>query len=205
MVLSVDHGAPVFTLTVAYKAGIRRDPPGRAGLALLAAHLMQQGSANVAPDEDQGLVEGAGGDHTYGIEPDFSYFSSTLPANQLDMALFLEADRMRALEITPAGLDVARSYVFEQIAGQQNQPYARALDRMIQMCFTDPADRRHVWGSDEELSNVTVEEASNFYKTYYMPSNAVLILAGDFDPKRARAAIERQFGDIPSPPRRRRW
>ena len=200
VVLSVDHGAPVFTLTVAYKAGIRRDPPRRSGLALLIAHLMQQGSSNVAAGEDQGLVEGAGGDHTYGLQEDFSYFSSTLPANQLDMALFLEADRMRALEITPAGLDAARSLVFEQIAGQQNRPYARALEQMVQMCFSDPADRRHVWGSVEELNNVTVEEAANFYKTYYAPANAVLILAGDFDPKKARAAIERQFGDIPSRP-----
>jgi predicted Zn-dependent peptidase len=200
VILSVDHGAPVFTLTVAYKAGIRRDPPGRAGLALLTAHLMQQGSANVAADEDQALVEGAGGDHTYGIQEDFTYFSSTLPANQLDLALFLEADRMQALEITQAGLDSARSYVFEQIAGQQNRPYARALDRIVQMCFNDPADRRHVYGSVPELNAVTVDEAVNFYKNYYLPSNAVLILAGDFDPPKARAAIERRFGDIPSRP-----
>jgi serine/threonine protein kinase len=200
VILSVDHGAPVFTLTVAYKAGIRRDPPERAGLALTAAHLMQQGSANVAPDEDQGLVEGVGGDHVYGIQEDFSYFSSTLPANQLDLALFLEADRMRSLQITQTGLDAARSYVFEQIAGQANRPYARALDRMVEMCFSDPADRRRVWGSVEALNRVTVDEAVNFYKTYYVPSNAVLILAGDFDPKKAHAAIERQFADVPSRP-----
>jgi predicted Zn-dependent peptidase len=200
VVLSPDHGAPVFTLTVAYDAGVRRDLPGRSGMSLLMAHLMQQGSPNVAAGEDQSLVEGAGGEHVYGIQEDISYFSSTLPANQLDMALFLEADRMRALEISQAGVDAARSYVLEQIAGQQNQPYQMALDRMVQMCFTHPANRRHIWGQAEELNQVTVEEAANFYKTYYIPSNSALVLSGDFDPARARAEIERRFGEIPSRP-----
>jgi len=200
VVLSPDHGAPVFTLTVAYNAGLRREPPGRAGMALLTAHLMQQGSANVAPGEDQALVQGAGGDYLYGLHEDYTFFSSTLPANQLDMALFLEADRMRGLEITADGLNAARSVVLEQIAGQQNQPYSRALERMIQMCFNDAADQRHWFGSAMEVSGITADQAADFYKTYYTPSNAALVLAGDFDSKKARAAIERQFGDIPARP-----
>src|SRR5262249_30617915 len=135
VVLSVDHSSPSFTLTVAYKAGIRQGPIGKSGLPLLVAHLMQQGSANVAPGEHQALVEQTGGVHNYGLMLDLTHFSSNLPASQLEMALFLEADRMRSLEITPAGFQAAHTTVLEQQAGERNRPYSGPLRRMVEMAF----------------------------------------------------------------------
>lgn len=196
VVLSVDHGAPVFTLTVAYSAGIRRDPPGKSGLAFVMAQVMQHGSENVGDGEHESLVEQAGGNHAYGIQPELAYFSSTLPANQLEMAMFLESDRMRALEITQQGLDASRAWVLEVIAGQQSRPYQGALMRLFQMSIGDVLR----YGTADGVNNITLDDVADFYKTYYVPSNAALTLAGDFDPKRARELIERYFGGVPARP-----
>jgi predicted Zn-dependent peptidase len=196
VVLSVDHGAPVFTLTVAYSAGVRRDPPGKSGLAFVVAQMMQDGSENVADGEHEGLVNEAGGSHTYGLQPDLAHYSSTLPANQLEMAMFLEADRMRALQMTQAGLEASRAWVLEAVTARENQPYQQALLRLFQMSIGETL----VSGTAQDVNRITLADAQEFYRTYYTPSNAVLTLAGDFDPARAHDLIDRYFGAIPSKP-----
>lgn len=200
VILSLDHGAPVLNLTVSYSAGARRDPPGRGGLALLVAHLMQRGSANVSAQDEKRLVENAGGNYEYGMGAASSYFSTTLPANQLELALFLEADRMRSLEINADGLEATRSLVLEQIADRKNQPYDLALDRLMQLTFANPLNQRRGMGVMEEVKNITLDEAIKFHQTYYVPSNAALALVGDFDAKTAREKIQHYFGDIAAKP-----
>ena len=198
VVLSVDHTSPTFTLVVGYNAGVRRGQPGHTGLPLMAAHLMYQGSANVASGEHTNLIERAGGKSSYGITYDYSNFSATLPANQLDLALFLEADRMRVLEITQTGLDAVRSIVHEQRAERENAPYGRALLHLPEVLFTNFVNRQSAFGSAEEVKSATVEDAATFHNTFYTPSNAELILVGDFDPKVAGERIRHYFGDIPA-------
>jgi len=198
VVLSVDHSAPVFTFLASYKAGSRRDPVGRSGLAIMVAHLMQQGSANVAAGEEESLISQLGGNHTYGIYPDSSHFADTLPASQLETALFMEADRMRSLEITPAGMDAVRSFVKEQYAENVNRPYGRALRRIMELTFSNVVNQRSFAGPPEEIDAITIDDARQFYKQYYMPSNASLILVGDFDPATARERIRHYFENIPT-------
>lgn len=198
VVLSVDHSSPTFTLAVAYKAGARRDQPGHTGLALLMAHLMYQGSANVASGEHFSLVKRAGGHNEYGITPDSTHFVTTLPSNQLDLALFLEADRMRSLNITPSGVNAVRSYVLEQRADRENSPYGHAILRIPELAFSNFVNQQYAFGSVEDVKATRVEDAAKFYSTYYVPSNASLILVGDFEPKIARERIRHYFESIPA-------
>src|SRR5579872_1117638 len=200
VVLSVDHSAPVFTFLVSYNAGTRRDPVGKSGLAIMVDHLMQQGSANLGANELESLISQFGGNHTYGVYPDSSHFADTLPSSQLEIALFMEADRMRSLEITTAGIDSVRSFVKEQYAEQFNRPYGTALKRIIELTFSNVVNQRGFAGPPEELDTITIDDTKQFYKKYYTPSNAALILVGDFDPQKARERIKHYFENIPSAP-----
>jgi len=201
VVLSVDHATPTFTLAIMYKTGARSDPPGRDGLAHVVSHLMFNGSPNVAPGEFFGLLQSVGGvsnDQTYA---DADAFWSTLPSNQLELALFLESDRMRALEVTPAGINEARSTLIEEQRGRvDNTPYGHALLLLHKMAFDNPINQRTGYGVPEVLNSITVEEAARFHQEHYMPSNAALALVGDFDAKKARERIEHYFGSIPQRP-----
>jgi serine/threonine protein kinase len=198
VVMSVDRSAPVFTFLVSYKAGTRSDPIGKSGLALTVAHLMQQGSENVGPQEQEALISQFGGDHTYGVYQDSSSFASTLPSSQLEMALYLEADRMRSLQITPAGMDSVRSYVKEQHAELISRPYGKPLSRIVELTFSNPVNQRGFTGPPEEIDSITLDDAKEFYKKYYLPSNASLVLVGDFDPAKARDLIKHYFENIPA-------
>jgi predicted Zn-dependent peptidase len=198
VVLSVDHAAPSFTLTVEYKAGVRYEPADKSGMALLMAHLMYQGSANVAPDEHLSLIKSTGGTNNYGVGLDFAEFSSNLPANQLDLALFLEADRMRGIEITPEGLEAARSLALQQHAGQLNTPYGRVSTRLLSLLFANPVNQRVLpYSNVGELSQITAQDAAKFHSDYYVPSNAAIALVGDFDATIARERVKHYFGDVP--------
>lgn len=149
--------------------------------------------------EQQSLISQVGGNYTYGIQTGCSYFSSTLPASQLDLALFLEADRMRSLEITPAGLSASRATVLEQGAAEENRPYG-AFRNVVQQTFTNPVNQRSFFGGPDDVKAITIDDVTQFYKNYYQPSNAVLVLVGDFDPKAARERIRHYFESIPTTP-----
>lgn len=199
VVLSVDHSSPTFSLAVAYKAGVYTAPSTRQGLPILVTHLMSQGSPNVAQGEYQSLVKGAGGRESYRITGDYSLFSSTLPSNQLDLALFLEADRMTGLDITPEGMEAARALVQQQLTRAQSGMYGSAVIRFRDLAWDNPVNRFGAFSDNPESINAaTVREAADFYHTYYTPSNAVLALVGDFDPKAARDRIVHYFGSIPA-------
>ena len=201
VVLSVDHATPTFTLAITYKTGSRADPPGRDGLSHLVSHLMFQGSANVAGGEHNSLIQRVGGFPLDANYADSDLFASSLPSNQLELALYLEADRMRALEITPAGMDEARTTLIEeQRTRVDNSPYGLAGVLLHEIAFDNPVNRRTGYGNLEVLKSITAEEANRFHQAYYTPSNAALALVGDFDPAKARERIEHYFGSIPKRP-----
>ena len=133
--LSPDHASPTFTLAVSYRAGLRRDTPGHAGVSHLVQHIMYEGSPNVARGEYKDLVGAAGGNLDGGTTPDVTMFWTTLPANQLDLALFLEADRMRGLEITTEGLNAARAGLLEERARAMGSGYATARFRFNALAY----------------------------------------------------------------------
>jgi predicted Zn-dependent peptidase len=198
--LSPDHASPTFTLAVAYRAGSRRDTPGHAALAHLVEHATYEGSPNVARGEYQDLVSATGGTLDEGTISDGSFFFTTLPANQLELALFLEADRMRGLAITEEGLNAARSAVLEERAAAMNTGYATARSRFNLLLYSNFANQQTGFGTVEELNRVTMDEVRQFYQTYYTPTNAGLVLVGDFDSAKARERIKHYFESIPARP-----
>jgi predicted Zn-dependent peptidase len=198
--LSPDHASPTFTLAVAYRAGFRRDTQQRPGLAHLAQHAMYEGSPNVARGEYQELISDAGGNLDGTSTPDVTLFWTTLPANQLDLALFLEADRMRSLEITQQGLDAARRSLLEERARALGIGYAAPLFRFTVLAFDNFANQQSGYATPGELHRLTIEDVRQFYRKYYTPSNAGIVLLGDFDPAKARERVEHFFAGVPARP-----
>jgi zinc protease len=201
--LSPDHSAPTFTLALAYRAGLRRDTPGHTALSHLVQHATYEGSPNVARGEYKDLVGATGGDMGGGATPDTSLFYVTMPANQLELALFLEADRMRGLEITQEGLDAARAGVLQERAQAISPGYATAGPLFKTLAYDNFVNQQSGYGTIEELNRATIEEVRQFYRTYYLPSNASMALVGDFDSGKTRGLVKKYFDDLaarPAPP-----
>jgi len=201
VIISEDHSAPVFAVAVNYNVGSRDERKGRTGFAHLFEHMMFKGSANVGPGEHPHLVFANGGSMNGTTNKDRTLYYEILPANQLDLALFLEADRMRSLDITAANLENQRNAVQEERRlGVDNQPYGRTFEVRDELAFDNFAYKHSVIGSMADLSAATVDDVSSFFKTYYAPNNAVLSIVGDVDPKVTLEKVRKHFESIPSQP-----
>ncbi|HKU16592.1 MAG TPA: pitrilysin family protein [Steroidobacteraceae bacterium] len=196
-----DHTAPVIALNIAYDVGSRNERPGRTGFAHLFEHMMFKGSANVGDGEHFYQVFSNGGSMNGTTSNDLTLYFETLPANQLELALFLEADRMRSLEITQAKLDNQRHAVQEERRLRvDNQPYGLADEHFDELFYSNFAYQHSTIGSMDDLNAASLADVAQFFKTYYAPNNAVLSLVGDFEPDEALALIRRYFADIPRQP-----
>lgn len=201
VILVPDHSAPVYAICVTYNVGSRNERPGRTGFAHLFEHMMFQGSENVGKGEHYTLIFNNGGGMNGTTNNDRTNFFEELPKNQLDLGLFLEADRMRSLNISQANLDNQRNAVQEERRqGIDNQPYGRAGLDLTNLSFDNFAYKHSVIGSMSDLNAATIEDVRDFFKTYYAPNNAVLTLVGDFDSAEALEKIKKYFGSIPSQP-----
>ena len=205
VVFSVDHSAPVFGIAVTYDVGSRNERPGRTGFAHLFEHMMFEGSENVGKGEHFILILNNGGGMNGTTNEDRTNYFEELPANQLDLALFLEADRMRALAVNQANLDNQRKAVKEERRlGIDNQPYGATDEALSDILYDNFAYKHSVIGSMADLDAASVDDVKNFFRLYYAPNNAVLTLVGDFNPSEALAKINKYFGNIasqPTPPR----
>jgi zinc protease len=199
-----DHTAPVIALNIAYDVGSRNERAGRTGFAHLFEHMMFKGSSNVGDGEHFYQVFSNGGSMNGTTSEDLTLYFESLPANQLELALFLEADRMRSLEITQAKLDNQRQAVQEERRLRvDNQPYGLADERFSELFYSNFAYQHSTIGSMTDLNAASVDDVAQFFKTYYAPNNAVLSLVGDFKPSEALAQIKHYFEDIarqPEPP-----
>jgi zinc protease len=196
-----DHSAPVVAISITYNVGSRNERKGRTGFAHLFEHMMFKGSENVGSGEHFLLVFNNGGSMNGTTNEDRTNYFEVLPANQLDLALFLEADRMKSLEITKDNLDNQRNAVQEERRlGLDNQPYGKSGELHQEMIYDNFAYKHSVIGSMEDLSAATVEDVSEFFKMYYAPNNAVLVLVGDFKTADALAKIKANFDSIPRQP-----
>jgi zinc protease len=201
VLLSEDHHAPTYSICMTYNVGSRDEVPGRTGFAHLFEHMMFQGSANVGKGEHFILVLNNGGSANGTTNADRTNYFQTLPANQLELGIFLEADRMRSLNVTQANLDNQRQTVQEERRqSYDNRPYGRTYESVIGTAYDNFAYKHSTIGSMEDLSAATLEDAAKFFKTYYAPNNAVLSLVGAFKTKEALGLIQKYFGDIPSQP-----
>ena len=201
VILAEDHSAPTVAVSVTYDVGAKDDPPGRAGLAHLFEHMLFNGSLNVGYGEHNHLVASQGGAANGQTLMDTTRLWETLPSNQLDLALFLEADRMRSLRLDPASLETQRNTVLaERQQRVDNQPYGRVLDLLYETAYDIAPYKKDYVGTDEGLRAVTVEQINDFFRIFYAPNNAVLTVVGDFKPDDARAKIENYFKHIPAQP-----
>jgi zinc protease len=202
VILSEDHSAPTLTMAVTYDVGSRDERPGKTGYAHLFEHMMFQGSANVGKGEHTMLVQSNGGQANGTTNPDNTLYYDTLPANQLDLVLFLEADRMRSLAIDESNLENQRSTVLQERAFTlDNQPYGKSQVALMETPYDSFGYRHPTIGSIEDLKAATVNDLKEFFKTYYAPNNAVVTLVGDLKTDEALAKITKYFGDIPAQPK----
>ena len=201
VIVAEDHHAPVYSIAVHYKAGSRDERQGRTGFAHLFEHMMFKGSENVGPGEHFMLVFTHGGSMNGTTNKDRTLYFETLPANQLDLGIFLEADRMRSLEITKDNLDNQRNAVQEERRlGVDNQPYGKTFELVDELAYDNPAYEHSVIGSMADLNAASVEDVASFFKTYYAPNNAVLAIVGDVDTKTALEKVRKAFEAIPAQP-----
>jgi zinc protease len=199
--LSEDHTAPIVAVNLWYHVGSANERAGRTGFAHLFEHMLFQGSAHVAANEHFELVQRAGGTLNGSTWLDRTNYFETLPSNQLALALWLEADRMGALlpAMTKQKLDTQRDVVKnERRWSVDNQPYGTWWERLPALTYPPTHPFHHsLIGSMEDLTAASLEDVEHFFATYYTPDNAVLSIAGDFDPAEARSLVRQYFGPIP--------
>jgi predicted Zn-dependent peptidase len=202
VIRSRDSAAPVVTVYVIYNVGARSEERGRTGFAHLFEHMMFQGSKNAPKGVHLKTVESNGGYLNGSTHPDFTDYFEVLPSNKLAVALWLEADRMRGLNITAENLANQKEAVKqERRLSVDNQPYATAIvDRWPELAFRNWSNSHSLIGSFEDLNAASVDDVSRFFRTYYAPNNAVLVMVGDVQAAEAKKLVEKYFGDIPSQP-----
>jgi zinc protease len=199
--MSEDHTAPIVAVNLWYHVGSANEPPGRTGFAHLFEHMLFQGSADVEANEHFELVQRAGGTLNGSTWLERTNYFETLPSNQLELALWLEANRMGKLlpAMTQQKLDTQRDVVMnERRWSMDNQPYGTWMEKLPALCFPPSHPFHHsLMGSMEDLTAASLADVAQFFATYYTPDNAVLSIAGDFEAAEAKRLVERHFGDIP--------
>jgi predicted Zn-dependent peptidase len=202
VVVSEDRTAPVVLVEVMYNIGFRIEPKGRTGFAHLFEHMMFQGSARVKKMEHVALMQQAGGVVNGSTRLDYTNYYEVLPSNGLELALWLEADRMRSLEVTAENLKNQQNVVSEEVrVNVLNQPHAAFewLD-IWQRANTNWMNAHNFYGDLADLEAATLQDVQSFFKTYYAPNNAVLVVVGDTTAAEVKKLAEKHFGSIPRQP-----
>lgn len=198
VLLSEDHSVPVAALAIVYDVGARDERKGRSGFAHFFEHMMFQGSENVGKMEHFKYVEGAGGTLNASTHPDFTNYFEKVPSNQIELALWLESDRMRSLKVTPENFKNQLETVKEEKRQSiDNQPYMPAAIKLEELLFDNWVNQHPVIGSFEDLDAAKVEDIREFFKIYYAPNNAVMAIVGDFDAAGMQKLVEKYFSTIP--------
>lgn len=188
---------PVVAVHLVYRVGSRDEQHGRRGLAHLMEHLMFQGSENVGPEEHSRWIASVGGVSNAYTTADATGYWQVATSDHLEEILRLEAERMHRLVITPEKLDKEREVVKNEYRSSiENNPLGPAVEAFVARAFAGTSYAWPAVGVMDELDLITVEDAIAFYKTYYVPNNAVLVIAGDVDPEQALELVRRHFGNI---------
>ncbi|MEQ1912368.1 MAG: pitrilysin family protein [Vicinamibacterales bacterium] len=201
VILHEDHSVPVVSVNVWYHVGSAREKPGRTGFAHLFEHLMFMGSGHVEPGEFDQVLESVGGNNNGSTENDRTNYVIDVPSNALELALFLESDRMGYLldSMTPKTVDAQRDVVKnERRQSVENRPYGMA-DSVVLTEMLYPEGHPYHWpviGYMPDLTAASYDDVVAFFKSYYSPGNASLVVAGDLDTAKARALVEKWFGDV---------
>jgi zinc protease len=202
VVIAPDSAAPVVTVGVYYKIGFRLEPQGRSGFAHLFEHMMFQGSANAPKMQHIKLINSSGGVLNGSTHYDVTNYYEAVPSNALERVLWLEADRMRALKVDDENLRNQRDVVKEEVrVNVMNQPYGGFpwLD-LPPVAFRNWANSHNFYGDFADLDAASLVDVQSFFKTYYVPNNAVLLILGDVKPGEGIALAKKYFADIPAGP-----
>ena len=200
VILHEDHSVPQVAVNVWYHVGSSYEKPGRTGFAHLFEHLMFEGSGHVKEGQFDELLESAGGSNNGSTNEDRTNYYEQVPSNALDLALYLESDRMGFLLdiVTPQLVDGQRDVVKnERRQSYENAPYGPAMLRLSELMY--PADHPYHWpviGYMNDLTAATQDDVKEFFQKYYAPGNASLVIAGDINPAQAKARVEYWFGDV---------
>ena len=200
VILSEDHTVPTVAIAVYYDVGSRDEEKGRSGFAHLFEHMMFQGSANVAKGEHFSLVMNRGGDMNGTTSNDRTNYYETLPANEIELGLWLEADRMKSLAITQDNFENQRQTVMEERRQRiDNQPYVPSMLLINELAYGDYFPYAHsTIGDMQDLQNAPLEAVQEFFDRYYAPNNAVLSIAGNIDPAQTLNLVKKYFDEIKS-------
>jgi zinc protease len=201
VILHEDHRVPLAAVSAWYHVGSAREKPGRTGFAHLFEHIMFEGSGHVAEGNFDNWLEAAGGDNNGSTDNDRTNYWETVPSNALELALFLESDRMGYLldSLNLEKVNVQRDVVKnERRQSYENRPYGMAFLKLPEELF--PPNHPYHWpviGSMEDLTAASYEDVVQFFKSWYGPNNTSLVVAGDVDPAQARRLVEKWFSDVP--------
>jgi zinc protease len=193
-----DHSTPIVHAEIWYHVGSKNERSGRTGFAHLFEHMMFKGSKNVEPEGHPSWISSVGGQSNAYTNEDATVFWQTFPAQYLPLVLWLEADRMASLRIEEKVFQTEREVVKEERRMRvENQPYGRLNEIVYDQAFTVHPYKHPTIGSMKDLEAASIEDVREFFRTYYVPNNATLVLVGDFDTKEASALVEQYLGRVP--------
>jgi predicted Zn-dependent peptidase len=198
VILHEDHSTPIVAVTVMYHVGSKNEIPGRTGMAHFFEHLLFEGSANIGRGQYAKYVENAGGALNANTSQDRTFYYDLLPSNQLELGLWLESERMLHAKVEIAGIETQREVVKEEKRQRvDNQPYGNLFSETLDHAFDVHPYSWAPIGSMADLNAAQEQDFKDFYKTYYVPNNAVLSIAGDLDIAQAKQLVQKYFGGIP--------
>ncbi len=198
VILHQDNSAPVVTTSVMYHVGAKDEAAGRTGFAHFFEHLLFEGTKNIKRGEWFKIVSANGGSNNANTNPDRTYYYETFPSNNEQLGLWMEAERLRHPVINQIGVDTQREVVKEEKRLRiDNQPYGGLFNAILTTLFKKHPYKGTVIGSMEDLNSAKLEEFNAFFKKYYIPNNATLVVAGDIKPEQTKKWINEYFGSIP--------
>ncbi len=198
VILHQEKSTPIVAVSILYHVGSKNERVGRTGFAHFFEHLLFEGSTNIKRGEYDKLVEGSGGTLNANTSNDRTFYYEILPSNKLELGLWLESERLLHAKVEDIGIETQRSVVKEEKRQRvDNQPYASFITEAFKRMFIDHPYNWVPIGSMEDLDAAQEEDYINFYRTFYVPSNATLSIAGDIDIKQTKLWVEKYFGSIP--------
>jgi predicted Zn-dependent peptidase len=201
VIVHEDHSTPIVAVNIWYDVGSANEETGRSGFAHLFEHMLFQETTNLEPGEFKKHILEAGGTYNGTTNQDRTAYFETVPSNRVNMALWLEAERMENLTVTPENFDREREVVKEERRLRiDNQPYGEAFLTLDTLTADWPPYDHTVIGSMDDLNAATADDVLAFYERYYVPNNAALVISGDVELEQARELVEEYFGDIPRGP-----
>ncbi len=198
VILHKDASTPNVVVSIMYHVGTKNETPDKTGFAHFFEHLMFEGSKNIGRGEYMKIVEENGGALNANTSPDRTYYFELMPSNQLELALWMESERMLHAKIDSIGIATQKGVVIEERKQtMESQPYGLATEKLGEKAYTVHPYRWSVLGYPEHIRKATNEDIYNFYKTYYVPNNAVMVISGDFDEKQTKDWVNKYFAGIP--------